>query len=96
MKLSMRSRNIEMRWSTNPDDMDYGPHRAPDQLPGRPNYRGSPRGALKAAREAKRRVGQGIYIRIEYRVDGQKIDAVELQEFVDGIEYDKMCTRATR
>ena len=64
--LTKRSR-IQVRWSTHPDDLGYGNHAPPHTLPGKASYTGSPRTALAYARDIQEKVGQGVFLRVEYR-----------------------------
>jgi hypothetical protein len=88
-KLNRRSR-IQVRWSTSPDDMGYGNSPAPKTLPGRPSYVGSPRTAMEYIARVKQNIGQGTYIRIEYRHGAEIIDRGELADIVTDMEYARL------
>lgn len=80
--MNMRSR-IEMRWSTDPSDMGYGNAPAPSKLPGRPAYVGSPRTVLAEVARVRQNVGQGTYIRVEYRNRGRVVQGNEIEDIVN-------------
>jgi hypothetical protein len=80
-KLTKRSK-IQVRWSTDPADMGYGNGPSPKQLPGKPDYIGSPRTAREYAYKIRQNVGMETYIRIEYRHRARVLRDGELQDLL--------------
>lgn len=68
--ITMRSQ-LEMRWSTSPEDMGYGHLSAPELLGGKPSTRGTPRAILNAVGDVRRKIGPGTYLRVEIRHHGE-------------------------
>ena len=76
--ITKRSR-IQMRWSTNPEDMGYGRDPSPERLPGKPDYIGSPRTVLAEAYRIQQNVGMGTYMRVEFRHGDEVVSRDELR-----------------
>jgi hypothetical protein len=78
-KLTNRSK-IAIRWTTAPADLGYG-GKPTDWLNSSPTMR-SPKNAVNFGDELNRKVGQGVFRRINYKLNGEEIDINELIQFV--------------
>jgi hypothetical protein len=79
--ITMRSQ-LEMRWSTSPDDMGYGYKPAPELLGGKPSTRGTPRAILNAVADVRRRIGPGTYLRVEILHHGEIIPLDQVKDLI--------------
>ena len=79
--ITLRSQ-LEMRWSTSPDDMGYGYKPAPELLGGKPSTRGTPRAILNAVADVRRKIGPGTYLRVEIRHHREIIPLDQVKDLV--------------
>jgi hypothetical protein len=80
-EVNNRSR-IEMRWSTDPSVMGYGPGPAPITLPGEPDYISSPRKVLTEAARVECNIGYMTKMRVEFRHQGHVVERRELEDII--------------
>ena len=79
--ITMRSQ-LEMRWSTSPENVGYGHCHDPQLLGGKPSARGTPRAILNALSDVRRKIGPGAYLRVEIRHHGETIPLDMVKDLV--------------